>query len=747
MPRSPFRRLSLVIYISTAGLSFTSAATRVGAQQMKPAAMAGAPVAPVRSVADTYFGKTIDDRYRYMEDTKNPEVVSWFKAQAEHTRTVLDGIPGRAELLQRIEALDQSAPARVSNVALVPGNRYFYEKRLANEEVAKLYTRVGLDGAETLIVDPNQYAKGGPHWAISYYNPSLDNRYVAVGISQAGSEDAVMHFYDLAKRTELPETISRTWFGSPAWRPDGHSLYYNRMQKLGPNAPSVERELNSTVYLHQLGTDPETDKPVFGHDLSPAVKILPADIPEVVVTPDSDYVVGLVMHGTQIEATIYAATLASASGAHANWRKVCDVDDDVTNATTRGNDIYLQSHKDASRYKVLHTTLSNPDIAHADVVVPAGDRVIRNIVAAADAVYVQELDGGIGRLARKPYDGKLEDVSLPFKGSVSLFGADPRVPGILMDLASWTKADTIYAYDPQSSKVNDTRLQPLGPYDAPTDLESVEVRAKSYDGTMVPLSIVYKKGLKRDGHNPTLVEGYGAYGITIDPFFDPTLIAWLERGGIFAVAHVRGGGEYGEDWHLAGKQLTKHNTWRDFIACAQYLIEHRYTSSRFLGINGGSAGGITIGRSITDRPDLFAAAIDQVPVSDTLRVEFSPNGPPNIPEFGSVKTQDGFKALYEMSTYHHVKNGTAYPAVLITTGANDPRVAPSQPAKLAARLQAATSSGKPILLRVDYEAGHGGIGATKTQHDKLLADMWSFLLWQFGAPDFQPQKTATAQAR
>ena len=706
-----------------------------GSASSKPAP----PVAPVRTVIDDYYGTKVADPYRYMENLKDPKVQSWLKAQNAYTRSVIDRIPGRAQLLARIEHLDTSAPARVSDVTLLPDGRYFYEKRLASEEVARLYTRVGLDGPETVLVDPTKYAKGGPHWAISYYAPSFDGKYVAVGVSPAGSEDAVMHFIDVATAAEFPETITRAWFGSPAWRPDGHSLYYNRLQKLGPDSPPTDRELNSVVYLHELGQDPEKDVPVFGHDLSSTVKTAPTDFPIVATTPDSNYVVAVLNHGVQNELTAFVAPLSSADSAATPWKKMCDVDDDVTGLAVNGDDLYLQSHKDASRYKVLHTSLANPDVAHADVVLPAGAPVVRAIAAASDGLYVQELDGGIGRLVRVPYGGKPQEVALPVKGSASIVSADPRVPGVLLDLAAWTKADAIYAYDPKTNEVTDTKLQPLGPFDAPKDLVSVEVKARSYDGTMVPLSITYKKGLKLDGHNPTLLWGYGAYGITQDPNLNPADIAWYERGGILAIAHIRGGGEYGEDWHIAGKLLLKHNTWRDFIACGEYLIREKYTSSSFLGIEGGSAGGITIGRSITERPDLFAAAIDQVPLSDTLRVEFSPNGPPNIPEFGSVKTEEGFKALYEMSAYDHVKKGVAYPAVLITTGANDPRVAPWQPAKLAARLQAATSSGKPILLRVDYEGGHGGIGSTKTQRDILLADSMSFLLWQFGVPQFQPK--------
>jgi prolyl oligopeptidase len=318
---------------------------------------------------------------------------------------------------------------------------------------------------------------------------------------------------------------------------------------------------------------------------------------------------------------------------------------------------------------------------------------------------------------------------------------NPRLPGALLGIGSWTKADSVYAYDPESTRVANTELQPTGPYDNPTNIESTEVKVRSYDGTLVPLSIVYPKGVKLDGSNPTLLSGYGAYGLVLPPHFDPMLfLPWYEQGGIYAFCHVRGGGEYGEEWHLAGKGPTKPNTWRDFIACAQYLIQHRYTSPARLAGQGTSAGGILIGRAITSRPDLFAAAIDWVGVSDALRFETGENGVDNIPEFGSVKTKAGFEALYAMSAYAHIKDHTPYPAVLFMTGANDPRVDPWQMDKMAARLQAATSSGKPVLLRVSYHGGHGLMGGTEAQFQETLADQDSFLLWQFGMPEFQPPK-------
>ena len=372
---------------------------------------------------------------------------------------------------------------------------------------------------------------------------------------------------------------------------------------------------------------------------------------------------------------------------------------------------------------------------------PPSQSAVTAISPAQDALYVTLLDGGLNRVLRVSYGPhpQVEEVALPLKGTVD-FMTDPRLPGALVYLTSWAKAIKISLYDPGTKQVTDTKIQPTGPYDDPANIESVEVKARSMDGTLVPLSITYPKNMKYDGSNATLLEGYGAYGISIPPFYDSKLLAWYERGGVYAVCHVRGGGEYGEEWHLAGKGKTKPNTWHDFIACAQYLIDNKYTSPAHMGGTGGSAGGILIGRTITDRPDLFGAAIDVVGASDMLRIETTANGVPNIPEFGSTKTEDAFKALYAMSAFHHIYDGTAYPAVMLETGINDPRVDPWQMAKMTARLQAATASGKPVLLRVEYAGGHGGIGGTKKQAQETLADEWTFLLWQFGAPEFQPHK-------
>jgi prolyl oligopeptidase len=489
-----------------------------------------------------------------------------------------------------------------------------------------------------------------------------------------------------------------------------------------------------------LGRDPEKDPAIFGFGAVPSIEVAPDDIAVVKLLPGSRYALGIILNGVAPDMRAYVAPVAGIGKSTSEWRKIADFSDSVTGFAVHDNDVYLLTYKGAPRYKVVRTDARKPDLAAAETVVPAGEAVVTGIDTAQDALYVQLLDGGIGRLLRVPYEtnAQIEHVALPFSGSLWI-SADPRLPGLLVYLASWTRALKIYAYDPASKEIFDTRIRPAGAYDNPQSLDSTEVKIPSHDGTLIPLSIVHLKSMKLDGSNPLVLEGYGAYGFSQDPYFDPKFLAWTEQGGVDAVCHVRGGGEYGEEWHLAGKGATKPNTWLDFIGCAEYLVKQKYSSPQRLAAWGGSAGGILIGRAITERPDLFGAAIPMVGMLDTLRSETTATGVPNIPEFGSTKTEEGFKALYAMSAFHHVKDRTAYPAVLLTTGANDPRVEPWESAKMAARLQAATSSGKPVLLRVDYGGGHDE-GSGEDESRKTLADAWSFLLWQFGVPEFQPRQ-------
>lgn len=695
------------------------------------------PETPVRPVTDEYFGVKVVDPYRWLEKTSDPEVVAWMKAQNDYTRATLARIPGRDKLLARIKELDNAGDV-VSSLQ-VWGGHYFYYKTAPGSDNRKLYVRDNVNAPERLLVDPEKMTTAeGVHFSIDYFQPSIDGKYVAYGVSPGGSEDSVLHVLESDSGKVLADTIDRAEFASPTWLPDGKSFFYTRAQKLGPDSPPTARYQKLKVYWHTLGGDADKEPLVFGYEANPNVKVEENDFAVLTYSPGSPkYLVGLLLHGVKREADIYAAPLADKLSADSAWKKVADESDAVTGLDVHGDQIYLLSHKNASRFKVLRTSLSAPDLAHAEVVVPPSENVVVNIAAADDALYVQDLDGGIGRLRRLPYDGgKIQSVKLPFEGAIQSLVTNPTGSGAWLELTSWTKSPLWYELDPKSGNLTDTALVAPSPVDF-SQIESEEVKARSADGTMVPLSIIHKKGLALDGSHPTWLEGYGAYGITLDPGFRPTWLAFLEQDGVFAVAHARGGGEYGEDWHLGGQKLTKQHTIDDFLAGAQYLIEHKYTSPGHLAGEGTSAGGITIGGAITQRPDLFGAALIRVGDSDSLRSELMASGPANIPEFGTVKEADGFKALLAMDAYQHVKPNTRYPAILLTTGANDPRVAPWQAAKMTARLQASTSSGKPVLLRVDYDAGHG-IGSTKSQRDVELADEIAFLFWQLGVPEYTP---------
>jgi prolyl oligopeptidase len=518
-------------------------------------------------------------------------------------------------------------------------------------------------------------------------------------------------------------------FGFMGWAPDGRAFYYNRLNAAGDTNPNL-RYRNSAVFRHALGQPTSRDELILGPGSTPTVPVAPDDFPLVVPVEGSPYLFALILHGVQREITVYAVRASELRGPAIRWRKLVDVEDAVVGADSRGSDIYLLTHKDAPRFKVLRMRVDAPDLAKAETVVPEGEAVLTAIGVAKDALYVQELERGLGRIRRVPFDttdGKR--LTLPADGAIAAMATDRRRPGVVFPLEGWTRSRLWYRYDPADGRVTDTRLLPPAPVDV-SSFTSVEVEAPSHDGEMIPLSIVYRKGVARNSSNPTLLEGYGAYGVTVDPFFDPRVLAWLERGGVLGIAHVRGGGERGEEWHLAGKQATKPNTWKDFIACAEYLVKERYTSPQHLAGTGTSAGGILIGRAITERPDLFRAAVPRVGVMNALRVEHEPGGQANIPEFGTTTTEAGFHALREMDAVQHVRPGVRYPAVLLTSGINDSRVEAWQPAKMAAALQE-RSTGGPVLFRVDFDAGHG-MGLTKDQRVEEAADVFAFLFWQLG---------------
>ena len=424
------------------------------------------------------------------------------------------------------------------------------------------------------------------------------------------------------------------------------------------------------------------------------------------------------------------------------WKKVCDRCDAVRSFAVAGDAILLVT-TGGPAHAVVRVDLAAPAFAEAETIFAPTDMVVEKVATARDAIYIEAIDHAIRRVMRLPHApapsgraGAAVVATPPDEPSATIAAARADVPGVLLKTQSWIRDGGLNVFDPQTGRLTDARLAPEG-REPPEWLTFTETIVESHDGTRVPLSIIHRADLVRDGSRPALLEGYGAYGVTFPMSFTPHRLAWLERGGVIAVAHVRGGSTFGRAWHHAGRRTTKPNTWKDFIACAEHLIAEGYTSSRRLCGHGRSAGGILIGRAVTERPDLFAAAHIGVGCTDMIRFETTKNGPPNIPEFGAVTEEEGFRGLLAMSTLHQIRDGAAYPAVLLTHGINDPRVAPWQSAKTAARFQEATSSGRPVLLRIDYHAGHG-LGSTRRQRQEELADVWSFFLWQCGDPDFQP---------
>lgn len=698
------------------------------------AALPPAPVAKQIPVTDAYYGSTVVDPYRWMEEPGSPDLTAYLKAQGGRTRAILDSIPGRSKLAERVGALLDTIDS--SNGAVRRGPLVFYDRITPGANVAKLYVRNGFDGGERVLLDPA--ALPGKNLSIVYFVPSNSGKYVAVGLSAAGAEDdTYVRIVDSATGAFTGDRLERARFGVTSWSDDDASLYYDRLNLTPPGAPPTAKYEHIKAFRHALGTPQETDAAVLGNGLFPSVKIGPFDFPFVGVSRDSRWATGIILHGVQRQLTAYVVPKGELGKPQARWTKICDVPDDIVEVAGHGDVLYLRSAKDAPRFKVLALDLKTPRIDRAATVIPASSRVIDSLSTARDALYVAARENGLARISRVAYDNTTaRDVALPVEGTASNLSTEPDKAGFLVKLESWTRAPQWYAYDPGAKTLAGLHLDPPSTLDY-SNVVSEEVNVRARDGVMVPLSIVHARDLVKDGSNPTLLYAYGAYGISSSPNFSPARLAWFEQGGILAVAHVRGGGENGEEWHLAGKDANKIHTIDDYVDCAKWLIDNGYTSPAKLGGRGGSAGGIPMGGAITQAPQYFAAILDEVPLSDMLRFEFSQNGPPNVPEFGSVKTERGFKNLYAVSAVQHVVPGGKYPAVLLNTGLNDPRVDPWQAAKFAAVLQADSASGNPILLRVDAEGGHG-LGNTKAQTAALIADEYSFLLWNFGVPVFQP---------
>ena len=691
--------------------------------------------APAPAPTEIVHGVAIHDPFRFLEDAASPRAQDFFREQAARSRASLDRIPGRAALLQRIRTLAE-AETSVTAVKLAAG-RVFYLKLAPRQASAVLCMRDGLAGAERVLLDPARFSRQGAPAAIDWFSPSPDGRHVAYGVSRGGSEDSTLRVLTADKALDLPLEIDRARFNAElAWHPDAHSFYYARIPE-GGSGP--RRYANIRLYRHVLGRDAARDEIVFAPGVGGARDVPEFVEPSLLVPLESRYAYAIARDGVRREIAVHVTDLRDLAAARPQWRKVVGFEDGVTAIEAWRDDLYLLSHRGAPRSRVLRMDARKPDLARARVAIPEGDAVIQEMALAHDALYLRTMLGGVDRLERMPLgllgSKAAEFVRIPFDTAIAQLVASPRRPGALLRLQGWIEAPAIVEIEARGGNLKKTALQPASTADF-SAIDEVRLYAPGHDGTKIPVTLLYRKTTTLTGDKPTLLVGYGSYGTTLSPSFDPARLAWLERGGVYAIAHVRGGGEYGEVWHASGRKATKINTILDLVSAAEFLVKYGFTNPKRLAIMGTGAGGIPVGGALVRRPDLFAAAVARVPMMDMLRFELGAGGPANIPEFGSTATPQGFDALRGMSAYHHVRDGTAYPAVLLTTGINDARTDPWQSAKMAARLQAATSSGKPVLLRVDFESGHDP-GTSRAQHEEELADIYSFLLWQFGDSAFQ----------
>ncbi|HYL01451.1 MAG TPA: prolyl oligopeptidase family serine peptidase [Steroidobacteraceae bacterium] len=687
-----------------------------------------APVARVAVVTDTYFGETLRDPYRWMENDQDPEWLPYLKGQNAHTRAVLERIPGRDQLLARIQQLsgDAALTRRVERV----GGKLFFEQRPAGADNYRLFLEE--QGVRRVLIDPTALSSATGHLSLDWWHVSPDGAHVVYGLSKDGSEDSILHILRTADGSDLPERIANTEGAHPAWLDDGSGFFYNQ---LTGKVDTPERYLDSQARFHRLGTDPQSDPILMKRGLDSRVQFEKIQFPAIETYYGSRYAL-LTLSDVRSESRLLIAPVADAVANRATWVPVAEFEDEVTDAVIDGETLYLLANKGHPRGRILRASVTAPAVTGAGEVVAQGGAVIEGLARARDGVYLRMMDGGIAGLKRLGRDGRVTDIALPFDGTLTALATNSTEDGALFSFTGWLDPADIWSVDAHG-KLTATGLTPRPAIDV-SGYETERRFATVRDGTRVPYSLIYRKGLKRDGSTPAWISAYGSYGLPgYTPTFRPQTLALIDAGFIVGYAAVRGGGEYGREWHKAGQLMNKPNTWRDLIDVCEELCRLKYTAPERLAIGGRSAGGITVGRALTERPELFAAVIDGVGWSNPLRYVAEQNGYGEEPEWGAIREESGYRALKLIDSYQAVKDGVAYPAVLLTTGVTDPRVAPFHVAKMAARLEAASSSGKPILLRVDFDAGHG-VGSTRSQQDREAADTYAFLLWRTGVKGYQP---------
>jgi prolyl oligopeptidase len=700
---------------------------------------AGAPPPTRRAlVEDRHHGVTVVDEYRWLEDARSPEVAAWTEAQNRYTRAVLDALPGVEALRRRVREIRTIAIPRFSELKTAGGRLFALRFRPPQQQpVLVVLPSADRPDEARVLVDPNALDPSGGT-SMDWYVPSLDGRLVAVSLAQGGSERGDVHVYDVDSGRPLADVVRRVNYGtaggSLAWDARGEGFYYTRYPRPGER-PEADLDFYVQVYYHRLGTPESADRYETGKDFPRIAEI------DLRTRPDGRYVLANVQNGDGGE---FEQHLRREDG---SWTRLSRFEDRVLEAIFEpdAESLLLLSRAGAPRGRLMALALrpSGP-LGPPQPFLPEGEAVLEasfawdptsRVVPSGKRLYLVEQVGGPQRVRVLDRSGTaLGTVPLPEASAVLQVLPEPGRDALLVQTASYSEPATWYRFEPGTNGRGGRLTRTALTTEFPISLRDATVSrewAVSKDGTRVPLTVIAPKGAPRDGTSPALLTGYGGYGISQTPQFDPGLRIWLDHGGVFAVASLRGGGEFGQAWHDAGRLLKKRNVFDDFVACAEQLVKAGYTSPRRLAIEGGSNGGLLMGAVLTQRPELFGAVVSHVGIYDMLRVELSPNGAFNVPEFGTVKDPDQFRALLAYSPYHNVKDGTPYPPVLLPTGANDPRVDPMHSRKMAARLQAATGGRGLVLLRASASSGHG-IGTGLDERIALEADVWAFLFAQLG---------------
>ncbi len=690
------------------------------------------PDTPKRPVADQYQGVKVIDDYRWLENWDDPATKQWSAAQNARTREYLDHLPARSAIKEHIRQLISASSASYYDLQFRGGTLFAMKYQPPQQQPTLVALHSPNDPSSAKVIfDPNAASSKGST-AVDFYAASFDGKYVAVALSENGSEDSNARVFEVATGKELPDIVPRVNFatagGSIAWKLDASGFYYTRYPQ-GKERPPEDANFYQQLYFHKLGTDPKQDTYVIGKEFPRIAEI------QLRTSDNGRWTVITVANG---DGGQFAHYIMNSAG---HWTPLTQFEDGIVAVKVGADDaIYMLSRRDAPRGQILRLPLSYTDRSEAKIIIPQSSGAgpdesarasIEDFLPTTGHLYVSDILGGPSRV--RVFDTQGHALPAPSLPPNSAIGQVVSVGGgdALFYASTYLDPPAWYRVDAASGKSTRTALFETSPVKF-EDAELVRDFAVSKDGTRVPVSIIRRKGIKLDGSNPTLLYGYGGFGVSGKPFFlGASASSWLDQGGVYVVANIRGGGEYGEEWHKAGNLAHKQNVFDDFEACAQYLIDQKYTSPARLAIMGGSNGGLLMGAALTQRPDLFRAVVSYVGIYDMLRVELDPNGAFNVTEFGTVKDSDQFKALHAYSPYHHVKDGTAYPAILFLTGENDHRVNPMQSRKMTARLQAASGSNRPILLRTTSSAGHG-IGTALDEEIEQDADVFSFLFDQLG---------------